>query len=230
MGRNDAIMPPLTEPEQHRLGWLYHELYVLMDKIDRRSKLDGCGRAALLNDTYYVTHHCVSSFLRKAPVERRAALATAVYWMHDNEIVRFAISEGLGVLATDLVNHLYLYPRPATCQCCGRETELLRRAWQMDDAETQECCPNCADSSAGADLRKIPYREYLQTEHWQKVRDYALERAEHRCQVCNASGELHTHHRTYDRRGEEMPSDVIVLCAGCHKLFHDNGKLARGDR
>ncbi len=77
------------------------------------------------------------------------------------------------------------------------------------------------------DLRSVPYKEYLQTEHWQIVRRDALKAAEYRCQVCNASTTLHVHHRTYERRGEELPADLIALCADCHKLFHDHGKVVK---
>lgn len=77
------------------------------------------------------------------------------------------------------------------------------------------------------DLATMPYAEYLKTDHWQKTAKAAKERAGHKCQVCNKYGQLHTHHRTYERRGAELPDDLIVLCAGCHKLFHDHGKLAK---
>lgn len=74
-------------------------------------------------------------------------------------------------------------------------------------------------------LHTLPYAEYLLTPHWQNMRRGALERAQHRCQVCNASKGLHVHHRTYERRGYEHNEDLIVLCEGCHQLFHDHGKL-----
>jgi len=65
------------------------------------------------------------------------------------------------------------------------------------------------------------YAEYLQSDHWKQFAAEAKERAGNRCQLCNADGELHTHHRTYDRLGEELPEDVVVLCADCHAKFHD---------
>lgn len=74
-------------------------------------------------------------------------------------------------------------------------------------------------------LRQLPYQEYLRTDHWQGVRKNALKDADYRCQICNASTTLHVHHRTYERRGEEVPSDVIALCAECHKHFHDKLKV-----
>lgn len=67
----------------------------------------------------------------------------------------------------------------------------------------------------------MPYEEYLQTEHWLKMADDAKKRACHRCQLCNSEGQLHAHHRTYERRGYEKPSDLIVLCSSCHAKFHD---------
>jgi hypothetical protein len=49
-----------------------------------------------------------------------------------------------------------------------------------------------------------------------------------RCQVCNAYGvQLNVHHRTYERRGAEWDTDLIVLCHDCHEIFHTNGKLAK---
>ena len=49
-----------------------------------------------------------------------------------------------------------------------------------------------------------------------------------RCQVCNTDKSiLDTHHRTYERLGRELDGDLIVLCRDCHRIFHENGKLAR---
>lgn len=77
------------------------------------------------------------------------------------------------------------------------------------------------------ELHTMPYREYLQTPEWQEKRKSAMKRAGFRCQVCNAYGvRLNVHHRTYERRGYENNHDLIVLCANCHQIFHDNGSLA----
>ncbi len=77
------------------------------------------------------------------------------------------------------------------------------------------------------ELRTMPYREYLVTPEWQQRRHLHLENAGHRCQVCSAPHSLHVHHRTYLNRGNERFSDLTVLCATCHKLFHDHGKVVR---
>ncbi|MDF1599690.1 hypothetical protein PZ895_07860 [Mesorhizobium sp. YIM 152430] len=80
------------------------------------------------------------------------------------------------------------------------------------------------------ELRTMPYQEYLRTPEWAARRKDALRRARFHCQTCAGGGQLHVHHRTYVRRGAEHSSDLIVLCADCHDLFHKHGKLANGGR
>ncbi len=67
---------------------------------------------------------------------------------------------------------------------------------------------------------KLDYAEYLASDEWRARRDEAVQRAEGRCQLCNSSKRLNVHHRTYKRRGKELPSDLTVLCDECHRHFH----------
>lgn len=70
-------------------------------------------------------------------------------------------------------------------------------------------------------LANIPYENYLETPEWQQKKRKALEYADFRCQICNSSNsDLHVHHRTYERRGNELDSDLTVLCNPCHDMFH----------
>lgn len=71
------------------------------------------------------------------------------------------------------------------------------------------------------ELQQMKYSEYLKTDHWQELRNRMLKRSGYKCQLCNASSTLHVHHRTYERKGYEELSDLIVLCAKCHAKFHD---------
>lgn len=65
------------------------------------------------------------------------------------------------------------------------------------------------------------YRDYLHSAVWRSKRRRALSRAGGACQVCNARGRLHVHHREYaDRWGDEPDDDLTVLCSACHDLFH----------
>lgn len=64
------------------------------------------------------------------------------------------------------------------------------------------------------------YQEYLESDRWKALAAETRRLANNRCQVCNSDGELHIHHRTYDRIGNELQSDLVALCASCHALFH----------
>lgn len=72
------------------------------------------------------------------------------------------------------------------------------------------------------------YAEYIRSDRWRATREWALERAGHRCQVCNGTERLQVHHRTYENLGAERPGDVIVLCDSCHELYHfpNDGPIA----
>ena len=63
------------------------------------------------------------------------------------------------------------------------------------------------------------YHAYMQSPEWRRRREAALQRAGHRCQVCNGSENLQAHHRTYENLGNELPGDLTVLCDECHRLF-----------
>lgn len=71
-------------------------------------------------------------------------------------------------------------------------------------------------------LRTMPYRLYLRTPEWRETRRTALVRAGHACELNRSHTErLEVHHSTYERRGQELPQDLVVLCAECHDLFHE---------
>lgn len=69
-------------------------------------------------------------------------------------------------------------------------------------------------------LRSMRYDSFLQTPEWAEHRRRAIKRADGRCQGCDTTEHLEVHHRTYERRGEEHPTDLTVLCAGCHTAVH----------
>ena len=70
-------------------------------------------------------------------------------------------------------------------------------------------------------LRDMPYKDYLKSEHWKITRSKAVKKANFKCEVCNSKMELNVHHKTYENRGCEPPEDLIVLCHHCHAKFHD---------
>lgn len=74
-------------------------------------------------------------------------------------------------------------------------------------------------------LQGMPYAEFLKTPEWEETRAAALERAGHRCQVCNGRDELQVHHRDYSNKPLENLADLTVLCDDCHGTFHKNRRL-----
>ena len=75
----------------------------------------------------------------------------------------------------------------------------------------------------GGVFMSIKYDEYIESKEWRKRAMSAKRRAKWRCQVCNERGKhatLNAHHRTYERLGNEWPTDLVVLCLSCHALFY----------
>ena len=68
-----------------------------------------------------------------------------------------------------------------------------------------------------ADVAKMPYCEYLQTDVWRLTRDLLLIR-QSCCERCGRKSTLEIHHLSYERIGLEVLhlGDLQVLCADCH--------------
>lgn len=77
-------------------------------------------------------------------------------------------------------------------------------------------------------LKTMPYSDYLNTGHWKHFREEAIKAAHNKCQLCNSEDKtFNIHHRTYDNRGRETFSDVIVLCKDCHAKFHGKSEAVK---
>jgi hypothetical protein len=71
-------------------------------------------------------------------------------------------------------------------------------------------------------MTREEYRAYLESPEWRVRRQWKLDEARNRCEVCNSSEPpIDVHHRTYERLGRERQSDLVVLCRQCHDRFHD---------
>lgn len=68
-------------------------------------------------------------------------------------------------------------------------------------------------------LARLPYRLYLKTQHWKRIRALALDRYGDSCVLCNQRP-VDVHHRTYERLGRERLDDLVVLCDPCHATYH----------
>ena len=72
-------------------------------------------------------------------------------------------------------------------------------------------------------LQAMPYREYLKTAYWQRVREAKFAQAGRKCQVCGCSTGLEVHHLHYRHRGKELHhlDCLMVLCRKHHQMVHD---------
>lgn len=72
--------------------------------------------------------------------------------------------------------------------------------------------------------RDRAYKAFISSGVWKAIRGAAIHRAGNLCEWCKCSGDdypLHVHHKTYVRfGGREEPSDLQVLCDGCHAEAH----------
>lgn len=67
----------------------------------------------------------------------------------------------------------------------------------------------------------MKYTEYLKTDHWKELRAVKLHEANDQCETCKSKSRLQVHHLTYERVGNELLTDLKVLCESCHEKVHN---------
>jgi HNH endonuclease len=55
---------------------------------------------------------------------------------------------------------------------------------------------------------------------WSQTRKRILAERGRKCERCDSKDRPQVHHLTYERVGQEAPTDLIVLCHRCHVLEH----------
>jgi hypothetical protein len=75
---------------------------------------------------------------------------------------------------------------------------------------------------------KLTYEWYINSARWERRKlAYYVNHAKV-CRACGAKKNIHLHHHTYVRLGNEFDADLVPLCENCHTLvhrFHREGKL-----
>jgi 5-methylcytosine-specific restriction endonuclease McrA len=83
--------------------------------------------------------------------------------------------------------------------------------------------------SLGWRLNKLGYSNYssyLSSDHWQNIRHLLILERGKTCQICLTIGsKLNAHHRTYERFGNELLSDLILICDDCHRRIHQSERM-----
>lgn len=69
----------------------------------------------------------------------------------------------------------------------------------------------------------VDYHKYIKSNAWRRKRTQFIASKSHncRCYACGSASNLHIHHRSYKRLGNEnIGLDLIYLCAVCHETVH----------
>lgn len=74
-------------------------------------------------------------------------------------------------------------------------------------------------------MNRDEYRKYLNSVEW-KVKTAPIRRRNGgMCERCGERKGREVHHKTYERVGNELPSDLIHVCEYCHQLRHLRSKF-----
>ena len=71
-------------------------------------------------------------------------------------------------------------------------------------------------------IKDMDYYDFLKTPYWKEIAEKIKYKAGYKCQMCNSSENLITHHRTYENHGDEIHhmEDLICICKDCHEKHH----------
>ena len=69
--------------------------------------------------------------------------------------------------------------------------------------------------------------QYLQSPEWKALKQLKLIQSNHKCELCSSTTNLHLHHLTYERLGNELITDLVLLCSVCHQTQHDHYGMDR---
>ncbi len=129
---------------------------------------------------------------------------------HLLRLIRLDKYFGFRIGAGDLVESKVL--SEMLCESCAQELQ------HCQDEENRAV--QLAMQARYSELRKMPFREYRLTPEWRSRRNRVLLRAGNKCELCFAAERLDAHHKTYERYGAELLSDLTALCRTCHQRHH----------
>lgn len=70
-------------------------------------------------------------------------------------------------------------------------------------------------------MTKVEYANYLNSEHWKRLRARKKRGKIIRCAICSSNVNIHTHHLFYRNIYDVEISDLRLLCERCHTITHD---------
>jgi hypothetical protein len=139
--------------------------------------------------------------------------------------VLMAVVEGASV-TTENNPYRPTYPRrlrqcsndawPASNSALARLLDMLHEPGACD--VVKDHAQRTLTQEMSAQLRSMPYKQFLGTQYWWLVRGVLIAERGAYCQDCQDIGVLDVHHLTYVHRGVEIfhLDDLLVLCRTCH--------------
>lgn len=103
---------------------------------------------------------------------------------------------------------------------CGLCRDVLEQADPTITFDAEPAATDALLEFVEGRLSVLQYDQYLDSRHWQRFREIALDHYGFKCAVCGTKDDLEVHHRSYARRGRERLADVTVLCGKCHATHH----------
>lgn len=111
--------------------------------------------------------------------------------------------------------------RPTKIQCLGT-TQSEERCERLIRPKNKYCFQHKNQDTTPKPISPRNYKKYIDSKAWSRKSKEARDEYDNRCRVCNRSGLIHSHHRTYERLGIEHHNDLTPLCSECHDLFHSH--------
>jgi len=71
------------------------------------------------------------------------------------------------------------------------------------------------------------YEKRIRSAQWRNMKADLIRLRGDKCERCSLRKPLELHHRTYERLGRELMSDLLLLCSNCHKIA-DEERAAEG--
>jgi hypothetical protein len=75
--------------------------------------------------------------------------------------------------------------------------------------------------------RSMAYQNHIRSSQWRGTREVMFKLRGKKCEICGSSDRLELHHKTYERFGHELPSDLEILCKRHHEEADRKRKVAR---
>lgn len=137
---------------------------------------------------------------------------------HPSKVLRFKISSA--------GHYMYIYQ----CSECHLRVGLWLKKSCLDgqratpfDVEAENATRQRVWEARGREWRSR-YETHLRSDKWRELCRQVKKRDRNLCQECLRASVrtvgVHVHHLTYERMGDELLADLVLLCLDCHEDIH----------